>query len=115
QLALFEIELDDMLKNPSAVPGHAANRLVNLKHRISNLSGELRDLSYQLHPSMLEHLGLDAALRRLAEDFAELWPAPVDYASYGVPDSVSLDACTALYRIAQEALRNVTKHAWGSR
>jgi PAS domain S-box-containing protein len=115
QLALLEIELDDILKGRPA-PGDAMNaRLETLKRRIGSLSGELRGLSYQLHPSMLDHLGLEAALRRLIEDFAERWPAPVDYASYGVPDGLPPDATTALYRIAQEALRNVTKHAWGSR
>lgn len=114
QLALLEIELDDLMQNRLSTTVQSAERLATLKTRITKLSAELQELSYQLHPSMLDHLGLNVALRRLTEDFAERWPASVDYVSYGVPETVPPDTTTALYRIAQEALRNVTKHAWGS-
>jgi len=64
-----------------------------------------------LPPSVLEDLGLKPAIRSLVEEFRDREGMIVTFRSEGVPDSVPLDITTGLYRITQEALRNVSKHA----
>jgi two-component system CheB/CheR fusion protein len=75
------------------------------------LSEEVRRISHALHPSVLEDLGLKPAIRSLVEEFRDREGMIVTFRSEGVPDSVPLDITTGLYRITQEALRNVSKHA----
>jgi len=82
-----------------------------LEQQTTQLSADLRHLSHELHPSMLEHLGLLEALRDRCDDFtqdsgvavrldvSDTWP--------DVPDAVAL----CFYRVAQEALRNIATHA----
>ncbi len=75
------------------------------------LSEDLRKLSHNLHPSTLEHLGLVPALRALAEDFEQRESIPICVSTRNVPSNLPEDAKIAIYRIVQEALRNVVKHA----
>ena len=73
----------------------------------------LREVSHRLHPSVLEDLGLIAALRSLIASFRD---DGIDV-SFRLPDempALNTDVATALYRIAQEALRNALKHAPGA-
>jgi signal transduction histidine kinase len=71
---------------------------------------ELQTLSASIHPRVLDDLGLDAALRWLARNTAERTELEVDVQTSG---SLDLPSATewALYRVAQESLRNVERHA----
>ncbi|WP_235210533.1 cache domain-containing protein [Caballeronia sordidicola] len=79
---------------------------------------EIRQISHDLRPAMLDDLGLGAALRQLALEFNEMGKTPhtniaVDAASsdaHPLPDAVN----TALFRVAQEALTNIQRHAHAS-
>jgi len=68
-------------------------------------------ISHRLHPSVIENLGLKAALRTLTEEFGERENMIASFSSQNVPEDLPLETATALYRITQEALRNVSKHA----
>jgi PAS domain S-box-containing protein len=73
-------------------------------------------LARGLHPVALEDLGLGAALERLAGEFSESHKIQVDIGdSLGKLNFLDRDTSLALYRIAQEALTNVGKHAKASR
>jgi two-component system CheB/CheR fusion protein len=60
---------------------------------------------------VLKDLGLAAALRSLVEEFDRREGMPATFSSRGLPEQVPDEAATAIYRITQEALRNVAKHA----
>jgi signal transduction histidine kinase len=65
-----------------------------------------------LHPAVLDDLGLEAALRRYTAEWSENNGVPVDFHSDGVEARrLPLQLETTLYRITQEALTNVTRHA----
>jgi signal transduction histidine kinase len=87
------------------------NELTSLQQEATSLSGELRDLSHDLHPGVLEHLGLLEALRSRCDEVTDEsgTRCRLEVANdwRDVPDAVAL----CLYRVAQEALRNVSKHA----
>jgi signal transduction histidine kinase len=76
---------------------------------------DVRRLAVELRPKALDDFGLEAALERLTQTFAEQAGLPVDFhATLGsgrLPEEVE----TALYRIVQEALTNIVKHAQASR
>lgn len=77
--------------------------------------GEVRGISHRLRPALLDTLGLPAALRHLAAEVAQASgmavDAPVQEPAAALPEVVN----TVLFRIAQEALTNIVKHARASR
>lgn len=88
-----------------------------LKKRLRTLQGEAvqaaetaRHVAYELHPSDLEDLGLAAATRAYCEDFARDG-ITVEFSSRTLPQILNREVASCLYRIAQESLRNVAKHA----
>jgi signal transduction histidine kinase len=62
-----------------------------------------------MHPSILDDLGLAAALQRLADDLRD--HVLVQLTSIAAPKDLAPDAALCLYRVAQEGLRNVIRHA----
>jgi signal transduction histidine kinase len=89
-----------------------------IRHRLAesvhNLVGSLYALLKNMRPAMLEELGLEQAIARLTAGVGERGELSIDYAPVGriagLPASVEL----ALYRVAQEALNNVVRHAGAS-
>ena len=88
---------------------HATLQLV--KNEVAELSDHLRDLAHRLHPSVLDDLGITSALRVCANEFEQRERIPVRLAleEYAKPLGRHLAEC--LFRVTQEALRNVAKHA----
>jgi CheY-like chemotaxis protein/two-component sensor histidine kinase len=82
-----------------------------LERQIEALSDEIRSLSHRLHPSVLEDLGLAAALRALAAEFERTHRIPVRVDIEDGLAPILRTAATAVYRVSQEALQNVRKHA----
>ena len=76
---------------------------------------QVRDVSNLLRPSVLDDLGLGPALRALADDFAARTRIVVALDLDGVGRSLSPDVEVAVYRVVQEALTNVARHAGAGR
>jgi signal transduction histidine kinase len=85
--------------------------LRNLKRRVVQMSEDVRQIAHQLHPSILEDLGLNAALSELSEHFSTRTGCVATYEQETLPESIPMEVASCLYRIAQEALHNVSKHA----
>ena len=71
-------------------------------------------MAIDLRPPMLDDLGLEAALQAFVQDFSHRWPVKAKFTS-GRLGRLSPDVELVLYRIVQEALSNVAKHANASR
>ena len=78
---------------------------------IDSAIGEVRRVSRALRPSALDDVGLSAAINSLAHKFAEDTGIAAEIDVTPVRNLLSDDAKTALFRVAQEALTNVAKHA----
>jgi len=76
---------------------------------------EVRRLAWGLRPSVLDDLGLAAALERYAADFGRTRDVAVALETTGLEDRMPPAVETALYRIMQEALSNVARHAGARR
>jgi two-component system sensor histidine kinase UhpB len=75
----------------------------------------VRRLALELRPPALDDLGLLAALGELAQRISDQTGIPVDYQARGLKGRMPAEMELVLYRIAQEALMNVAKHAHASR
>jgi two-component system CheB/CheR fusion protein len=82
-----------------------------LREHIHTLNTDVRQISHRLHPALLDDLGLATALKALVQEFGEREGMPSTFIAQDVPDLKSQQATIAIYRITQEALRNVAKHA----
>jgi signal transduction histidine kinase len=81
---------------------------------LRDLAQTVRNLAHQMHPSMLEHLGLGAALETLAREVSGETGLAIQVHLGPGTDELAQPLALTLYRIAQEALRNVQKHAAAS-
>jgi signal transduction histidine kinase len=70
-----------------------------------------RHVAYQLHPSELDDLGVVAALQALCEDFGRREKILVKFTNTGLPDRLNREIASCLYKVTQESLRNISKHA----
>ena len=83
--------------------------------RLNDSLTEVRRLSHRLRPALLDTLGLPAALEHLAREFDEAGAVPVAMGVLGAPRELPELLNTVLFRVAQEALTNVAKHAGAAR
>jgi len=95
----------------TALPEGIVPDLGRLEQQVESLAHDVRRLSHQLHPAILDDLGLAVALGRLVEEFSESRATTVKITERGLPDELPAAGSAALYRIAQEGLRNISKHA----
>jgi signal transduction histidine kinase len=101
--------LAGVLKNPN--PERAAQNLRQLESLSTNSLNELQRLIADLRPSHLDDLGLSSALRWYAGDIQERTKMEVSVDVRGDERPVASPVKTALFRIVQEALTNIIKHA----
>jgi two-component system, chemotaxis family, CheB/CheR fusion protein len=95
------------------VPGDDLERALVLTHAIGE---DVGFLSWELRPAVLDHLGLGVALPRYIREWSGHYDIEVAYKGDSFqPGALTHEAEVAFYRIAQEALTNVAKHAHASR
>jgi len=82
-----------------------------LDQDLAQISDDLRHLAYQYHPSILDDLGLEVALRSLIDEISQAKGLPIALRSKNVPGSLSQNVGTCLYRVTQESLQNILKYA----
>jgi two-component system CheB/CheR fusion protein len=109
RLSLLKMLLDEIGGDGASTDDR--ERLMTAREQVQVLNTDVRQISHRLHPAILNDLGLSTALRALVEEFGEREGMPVTYLTQDLPDNWSQESATAVYRIAQEALHNVAKHA----
>ena len=82
-----------------------------VKSNLLKITESTRRISYSLHPAMLEDLGLIPAINWYAEKFVKSKKLRVEVESVGFDKEASQQVSLTLYRVAQEALSNVVRHA----
>lgn len=89
----------------------AAHELEPLRVQLEGLADDLHRLAYTLHPSLLQHAGLQAAIEDHIHRVAQRTGLRILLKAQGLPDTISLDRSTCLFRVLQESLQNIIKHA----
>ena len=98
--------LEERMEDPGA---RAA--VEELRGLVVSTLQDVRRLAVELRPSALDDFGLVAALERLTESFAQQTGIAVDFQTALADERLPAEVETALYRIVQESLTNVVKHA----
>jgi PAS domain S-box-containing protein len=111
RLAALSLELESMERAPIALPELITRQLASVRIQAGMLSDDLHDLAYRLHPSLLEHVGLEVAARDHVAEFAKRTGLSVRFIGREVPKTLSPEVATNLFRVLQESLQNVFKHA----
>ncbi|HTS25263.1 MAG TPA: PAS domain S-box protein [Bryobacteraceae bacterium] len=111
RLALLSIEIGALASKNPVSPEEMRRRLRSFQHQVLQVSQEVRRLSHGLHPTVIEDLGLSAALEEFCEDFAKAQGIPVRFSAAAKDTRLTDGAASCLYRIAQECLQNAAKHA----
>lgn len=96
-------------------PGKAREGLLELRELAAETLEGVRRLALDLRPSALDDLGLAAALRWYVSEFTQRWGIEVELEIVGLDGRLPAEVELVLYRVAQEALTNVAKHAQASR
>ena len=86
----------------------------SIRAGLAQLSEDVHNLSYRLHPSVLDDLGLVEALRAECDRFARSESVRVDVDADALPRSLPKEAAFGVYRVAQETLHNIGRHAKAS-
>lgn len=111
-LVSAKLLVESALQEIDTAPEQAAERLLRALLRIADVSAELRRISHTLRPHALDSLGLAAALQQLAVTFSADTGLDCGVTFSGErQQTIPADVATAFYRVAQEALANVRKHA----
>ncbi|MGA9965937.1 MAG: ABC transporter substrate binding protein [Terriglobales bacterium] len=111
RIAMVAMDLENLAENVGESSGEAIQQFHELFDRISELGADLHSLSHRLHSSTLESLGLLAGVEALCKEFAEQQEMRVDFVHGNIPRGVPGDAALCIFRITQEALRNIKKHS----
>lgn len=115
RLALLAMDIEAVGLQLSSPPDHVGLAVQGIQDRVVELSDVVRHLAYQLHPSILDDLGLPIALQRLVDDFTSRSNIRGSFGHKDIPAVVPQDIASCLYRVAQESLNNVARHAAASR
>ncbi len=103
------------LKRQPGMPEAARRQLETVLPVLTQVADGIRSLSRQLHPMVVEFVGLSRALELLCADSRSFRGMEVEFAGCNVPSELAPDAAAGLYRVAQEALRNAAYHSGSAR
>jgi len=105
RLAIDAARLQPVTAGPDSGGGAA------MHEELSRLSQDVHGLAYRLHPTVLEDLGLGDALRSECERVSKGQGLSVDWHIDTLPAGIAPAVTVCLFRVAQEALRNIVRHS----
>jgi signal transduction histidine kinase len=112
----FDVEKLRNLRQQSCDDGESAPKVIDsMTRQIAAMVKTTRRIVTELHPAILDDLGLHAALEWLVSDFQSRTQIPCSFDLQDDELPLSKDSTTALFRIAQECLTNVARHADANR
>jgi PAS domain S-box-containing protein len=109
RMALLSIALGQLTRIQE--PADMGRRLKSVQNQAREISADIHRLSYKLHPSKLDYLGLAPAVKSLCQEITALGDLEVEFQQSDLPDDLPRDVTLCIFRIAQEALRNCAKHS----
>lgn len=110
RLAVLSIELEQLGRKIQKPLG-LRQSVQRLQAQAQEAAAEIHRLSYKLHPSKLDHLGLADAIRSLCTELTRSGKVNVEFHQTGFPAKLDRDITLCVFRIAQEGLRNCSKHS----
>lgn len=112
QLTMLKLLLS---RTGKALGSSAPADLASAEKMVGELTQQVRTMSLRLRPGSLDELGLLPTLQSHLQDFAQKTGVQVDFKHAGLEAELAQDVSTCAYRVIQEALTNVVRHARASR
>jgi PAS domain S-box-containing protein len=115
RLALLILDIGMLPKRHPGAWNKPGEQLQPLKATLSTLLSDLRDLSHDLHPNQTASVALEGAMKTYLADFSEKTQIVATF--HMAPRPLHIPTCmkTCLYRVMQEGLSNIRKHAQATR
>jgi PAS domain S-box-containing protein len=115
RLALLALDTSGLMMALPPSRNRIKETLRDLHGRIVQMSVDVRRISHQLHPSILEDLGLAAALSEVCGEFSAREGIDATLELKTIPEALPTEVASCLYWVAREALHNIAKYAHASR
>jgi PAS domain S-box-containing protein len=111
-LSTLKIACDTLFDHQPSVSSEIRRRAADMSSILQGTIVAVRDIAYDLRPPGLDQLGLAKAIFQQCEEFSEKHAVKVDFFAAGLDDlKINFDTEINLYRLVQEALSNIRKHA----
>jgi signal transduction histidine kinase len=111
QLAALAIAYHNITRRLPRRAAEVQDEFARLHQQTLAVSETIRQLSHELHPGVLQHAGLAAALNGHCDEFGRQHAIALTLRTAGDLDGIPPTVALCLYRVAQEALRNVAAHS----
>ena len=111
KIATLSISISRLKRRVPLPDGELISELDQIRETANDLTNEVRRLSHQLHPAVLEHLGLVTALESYIAGFVDEERINVQLTADLGAERIPFQTSICLYRVAVEALRNVARHS----
>jgi PAS domain S-box-containing protein len=115
RLALLSIRIEKVSQDWPTGQTPVGDQLKQIWQQCSTLTTDVQALSHELHPSILDHLGLVTAAKSFCREISEHSGAVVGFTSTNVPGSLPREVSLSLFRVIQEALHNSVKYSGAKR
>jgi signal transduction histidine kinase len=110
RLSALQLGSADLARlSPATAPARASHQAH--QEGIADIAEAVRRLAYDLHPAILTHLGLMAALQSYCVEYSAREGIDVDFSAQKEPRRLQEEVALCLYRVTQESLRNVARHS----
>jgi len=115
RLALLSIRIEKVTQDWTSGQTPVGDQLKQIWQQCSTLTTDVQALSHELHPSMLDNLGLVTAAKSFCREISEHSGAVVEFTSTNMPTSLPREVSLSLFRVIQEALHNSVKYSGAKR
>lgn len=110
RLALLSIDLQQLIGQTGG-SDLLTRRVRSAAMSVDEIATSVHNLSHQLHPARLKILGLEPGLRSLCRDISSAHNLRIEFEHEPFDGPIPYEAALCLFRVSQEALRNVVKHS----
>ncbi len=111
QLAVISIDAGNIIQEFKDLPPAVFSTVSYIKDRLIKVSKDVHNMSRALHPSILDDLGLVRAVKSECSNFSSRMGIAVMFTPKNLPDTIPNNIALTIYRIIQEGLANIAKHA----
>jgi signal transduction histidine kinase len=111
RLALLAINIGTLQAEPVFATDNCQQKFQQLRNQVIELSTDLHHISRQLHPTIIDDLGLIRAIESQCRVFSKINRIGVEFGPEEELPAISRDISVCLFRVIQEALLNISRHA----
>jgi len=111
RLAMLSLRIEKASKGWGSGRVSMGEQLEQIWKQCSDLTGDVQALSHELHPSILDNLGLATAVKSFCREVAEQSGVTVEFFGRNIPNSLPPEVSLSLFRVVQEAVHNAIKYS----